>query len=148
MTERDAEPRDDKLTPRENLMGFLYGLPFTLGGFWLLTYIESAEKVGWIWWVSLLGTMFATATTVVCSIGYTAHLIRKFFGPMLDRIGDYGAKIGDIVGKIIATILICLFYGWIALLVIDEISGVSQREIMAFFAGGVVVYLLLESRRG
>jgi formate hydrogenlyase subunit 3/multisubunit Na+/H+ antiporter MnhD subunit len=148
MTEKDAGPKGDELTPREHLMGFLYSLPFTIGFFWLLPYLEGADKVGWIWWVSLIGTVFATATTVVCSIGYTVHLIRKYFGPKLDRIGDNVAKIWENVAKFIAAIVVCLFYGWIALMVTDEISGISQREIVAFFAGGLVVYLLLESRRG
>jgi hypothetical protein len=156
---------EEKLTPRENLQIALWSLPFTVGGFWLLHYLDGVDKVGWIWWPALLATTFSTGLTAAGFVSLVGHwlgsvtkrtggLLGLAVAPITKRIGELLGlavvpvieRIGRVLGMAIVYLAIAAFYVWLAVELFGILGNLNRGTILAFFAGGIAVYVMLRHR--
>jgi len=130
------EEDEDELSPKEEFRIFLISLPFTAGGFWLLPYLNGVEKSGWVWWPALIGMVFSVAASVIFGISCAGRLVHKWFG----------LSFGEIISKFIVAIIIAVIYVWLGYISFDAFDQVSKSEVIAFLAGGAVVYFIATRR--
>lgn len=132
-----------ELTPKEEIRALMFSLPFTMGGFWLLPYLEGVEKSGWVWWPALIGTLMAGAVSVVFGVRCAGRCIgRQFFNLFGLSFGEALGKSGEASSKFIAVIITAIFYALVGYIVFNAIDEVSKGEVAAFMIGGAVVYFV------
>lgn len=131
---------EDELTPKEEIRALMFSLPFTMGGLWLLPYLEGVDKSGWVWWPALIGTLCAVAVSAVFGVRCAGRCIARQIFKL------FGLSFVDALAKFIAFIVAVTIYTWVGYIIFDAIDEVSKSEFAAFMIGGAVVYFVARRR--